>query len=177
MSQKHFPIWFRAYVIVPVLAVLYVAIPSRWTFSPHVLTHSMPYFLLGASDWGVSNVYAFTKMVYWIGLLFGGIANAMCFYPSELNLKEGIKWRFRLNAWHFGAAFTLAIIATVLLHTQGNDGMDMCLLTGFLVMGALSIILLLSYGQRWSWSMIIRVCSVIAIGVAWGFVPVSIGRP
>ena len=177
MSQQCLPIWFRAYVIIPVLAVLYVAIPSRWPFSPHVLTHSMPYFLLGASDWGVSNIYAFTKMAYWIGLLIGGIANAMCLYPSELNVKEGLTWRFRLNAWHFGAAFTLAIIATVLLHIHGHDGMDMCLLTGFLVIGALSIILLLSYGQRRSWSVTMRVCSVIVIGVVWGFVPVNIGRP
>jgi len=175
MRQQRFPIWFRAYVIIPVLAVLYVAIPSRWTFSPHVLTHSMPYFLVGASDWGVSNIYAFTKIAYWIGLLLGGVANAMCVYPHELSFMESITWRLRLNAWHFGAALTLGAVTTVLM--RGNDGLDMGLLTGFLVIGSLGMMLMFSFTQRWSWSATRRLCIAILLGVAWGFLPVSIGRP
>jgi hypothetical protein len=46
----------------------------------------MPYFLVGATDWGVSNLYAFTKMAYWVGLIFGGVANALCDHPAGMSL-------------------------------------------------------------------------------------------
>ena len=46
----------------------------------------MPYFLVGATDWGVSNIYAFTKMAYWVGLILGGVANALCDHPSGMSL-------------------------------------------------------------------------------------------
>jgi len=175
MNQRLFPIWFRAYVIIPVLAVLYVAIPSRWDFSPHVLTHSMPYFLVGATDWGVSNIYAFTKIAYWIGILLGGSANALCAHPDDLRMMQTIRWRLRLNAWHFGAALCLPVGTAWLM--QGDDMLDMWLLAGYLVAGALGIILMLSHAQRCSWPMTARVFAAIIIGAAWGFVPVSFGRP
>jgi hypothetical protein len=86
MTKAKLPLWFRPYIIIPVLGVLYVGIPSRWDFSPDVLTHTMPYFLVGATDWGVSNLYAFTKMAYWVGLIFGGVANALCDHPAGMSL-------------------------------------------------------------------------------------------
>lgn len=64
MNQSQFPAWYRPYIVLPILGILYVTIPSKWDFSPHVLTQSMPYFLVGASDWGVGNIYAFTKLAF-----------------------------------------------------------------------------------------------------------------
>jgi hypothetical protein len=45
---ERIPLWFRPYLWIPTMAALYVVVPFIWDFSPHVLTHSMPYFLAGA---------------------------------------------------------------------------------------------------------------------------------
>lgn len=44
---ERIPLWFRPYLWIPTMAALYVVVPFIWDFSPHVLTHSMPYFLAG----------------------------------------------------------------------------------------------------------------------------------
>jgi hypothetical protein len=53
------------------MAAFYVGVPSICVFSPYVLTHCMPYFLVGGSDWGGGNVFAFTKIVYWMSMIGG----------------------------------------------------------------------------------------------------------
>ena len=57
MQDKQLPVWFRAYVFIPILTIAYVVIPLFvWDFSPHALTHTVPDFLLGATDWGTGNI-------------------------------------------------------------------------------------------------------------------------
>jgi hypothetical protein len=71
MMKSQMPIWFRPYVWIPLMAAFYVGVPSICVFSPYVLTHCMPYFLVGGSDWGGGNVFAFTKIVYWMSMIGG----------------------------------------------------------------------------------------------------------
>lgn len=175
MTEAKLPFWFRSYTIIPVMAVLYVGIPSRWDFSPHVLTHTMPYFLVGATDWGVSNIYAFTKMVYWLGLILGGIANALCDHPAGLSLSSVLLWRVRLNAWHIGAALFLPVGTAWLM--QGEDRLDMLLLAAYFAAGALAIVALLKRFQDRESPMAARIGVALLVGVAWGFVRVSLGSP
>ena len=175
MNKGNLPFWFRSYIIIPIMAVLYIGIPSRWDFSPHVLTHAMPYFLVGATDWGVSNIYAFTKLGYWIGLILGGLANALCDHPSGLSLASVILWRIRLNAWHFGAALFLPVGTAWLM--QGEDRLDMLLLAAYFTAGAFAIVVLLNRLQDRERPKLARIAVALLVGVAWGFARVSMGSP
>ena len=175
MTNVKLPLWFRPYIIIPVLGVLYVGIPSRWDFSPYVLTHTMPYYLVGATDWGVSNIYAFTKMGYWLGLILGGVANAHCDHPSGMSLTSVILWRLRLNAWHFGAALILPAGTAWLM--QGEDRLDMLLLAAYFAAGSLAIVAVLNRLQDRESSKLARIAVALLVGVAWGFVRVSLGSP
>ena len=169
------PLWFRPYVIIPALGVLYVGVPSRWDFSPYVLTHTMPYFLVGATDWGVSNIYAFTKLAYWVGLVFGGIANALLDHPSGKSLRHVILWRMRLNAWHFGAALLLPVGTAWLM--QGEDRLDMIMLAAYFLVGALAVVVLLKLLQDRGLPRGVRTIAALLMAIAWGFVRVSLGNP
>ena len=175
MKQTLFPIWFRAYFFIPVLAVMYVAIPLFfWNFSPHALTHTMPDFLLGATDWGSGNIYTFTKIAYWIGLVLGAIANSSV--VSEKSRLVGVLWwRFRLNAWHIGAAVCLPLMT--LPRGINTDSMDMWLLLGYFLLGVFIMMLLLSIAQQRRWPRLHFLFVILAMALAWGFVPVSLGRP
>lgn len=175
MTKAKLPFWFRPYIILPLLAVLYVGIPSRWDFSPHVLTHTMPYFLVGATDWGVSNIYAFTKIAYWLGLTLGGVANALCAHPAGMSMASVTLWRVRLNAWHFGAALFLPVGAAWLM--QGEDRLDMLLLAAYFAAGTLAIVALLKRLQDRGSPRLVRMTVALLAGVAWGFVRVSLGNP
>ncbi|TAN37831.1 MAG: hypothetical protein EPN23_04770 [Verrucomicrobia bacterium] len=178
MSQSVFPIWFRAYIIIPILAVAYFIIPLRWNFSPYALTHSLPPFLLGATDWGTGNIYTFAKIVYWISMMLGGSANSLCEQPASMNIVSAIKWRFMHNVWHVGAALCLPLLLTFLPGGKGCiDLLDMWLLAGYFTIGVLAVLVIVSFGQRHMWSTCVRFCWAVAAGIAWGFVPVAIGCP
>jgi len=173
MKQSVFPVWYRAYIIIPALGILYVVVPLFvWNFSPHALTHTTPVFLLGATDWGSGNIYSFTKIAYWIGLVLGGLANIRV-VPEKQELARSFLQKFRLNVWHFGAA---AVIP--LMNLPGGiktDSIDMWLLFGYFSLSACASLWLLTTAQQKGWRRYAGFLMLIAI--AWGFVPVSLGRP
>jgi hypothetical protein len=175
MKQNLFPIWFRAYVYIPVLAVLYVVIPLYvWDFSPYALTHTVPQFLLGATDWGSGNVYTFTKIAYWLSLILGSLANAsVC---SQIDgLANSFWWRTRLNKWHLGAAFCIPLVG--LPSGFDTDTIDVWLLFGYFFICTISIILLLAIGEKRKWPKALCLFLLLSLAVLWGFAPVAIGRP
>ncbi|NCC62601.1 MAG: hypothetical protein EOM12_17065 [Verrucomicrobiae bacterium] len=173
MKQGAFPIWFRVYVFIPVLGILYVFVPLFvWNFSPHALTHTTPVFLLGATDWGSGNIYTFTKIAYWIGLVFGLLANIRV-VSKEQEATGSFLWKCRLNVWHFGAAFVIPLMA--LPDGVSTDTIDMWLLFGYFALSACFLLLLLTIAQQKGQTRYILVSLLIAI--AWGFLPVSLGRP
>ena len=175
MRQSIFNVWFRAYVFIPILAILYVVIPSFvWNFSPHALTHTVPKFLLGATDWGSGNIYSFTKIAYWIGLLFGTAANASVCSQGE-GLAKSFWWRIRLNLWHIGAAFVIPL-SSVLIGIN-TDTIDLWLLFAYFCTCTTLIILLFAAGEKKNgWKSISLPLSLL-LAVLWGFAPVAIGRP
>lgn len=173
MKQNAYPIWFRAYVFIPVLGILYVVVPLFvWNFSPHALTHTTPAFLLGATDWGSGNIYTFTKIAYWIGLVFGVIAN-IPIVSEDKELAGFFCLRCRLNAWHFGAAIVIPLMA--LPGGISTDTIDMWLLFGYFALSACFLLWLLSIAQQTGQARYIVFSLLVAI--AWGFLPVSLGRP
>jgi hypothetical protein len=175
MRQHLFTVWFRAYVFIPVLAVLYVVIPLFvWNFSPHALTHTVPQFLLGATDWGSGNIYTFTKIAYWLALVLGTVANASVCSQVE-GLAKSFWWRIRLNLWHIGAAFVIPL--STILGGINTDTIDMWLLFAYFFTCTALIVLLLTAGEKKSGWKAISLPLSLLLAVLWGFVPVAIGRP
>jgi hypothetical protein len=175
MSQKIFPLWYRAYFIVPLLGVLYVVIPLFvWDFSPHALTHTTPDFLLGATDWGTGNIYSFTKIGYWIGIILGTIANIRI-TPKIHSMATSLFWRFRLNAWHIGAAFIIPLLSSI--GGISIDSLDMWLLFGYLFICTSFILIMIAIAQAQRLPRSIYATVLFAGSLAWVFVPVSYGRP
>lgn len=173
MKQSAFPLWFRAYVIIPALGIFYVVVPLFvWNFSPHALTHTTPVFLLGATDWGSGNIYTFTKIAYWIGLFLGVLANIRII-SEEQEPAESFLRKCRRNAWHFGAAIVIPLMA--LPGGIGTDSIDMWLLFGYFALSACVILWLLTIAQQKGWQRYAGF--ILLIAIAWGFVPVSLGRP
>jgi hypothetical protein len=162
--------------MLPVLGILYVAVPSKWDFSPHVLTHSMPYFLVGASDWGVGNIYAFTKLAFWIGLVLGALANTGCAHPADLGLMRSVVWRLRQNLWHVAAAPVLATCLVPFMQYHG-DAHETWLLTAYLFAGIIIVLTIHSFGQIQSWATRMRMIGALFVAIAWGFVRVSMEHP
>lgn len=176
MSQSQLPVWYRPYVVLPVLGILYVAVPSKWDFSPHVLTHSMPYFLVGASDYGVGNVYAFTKLAFWIGLALGAVANMRSVHPPELHFVRSVVWRVRQNIWYVVAAVVLAAALVPFMNANG-DAHETWLLTAYLCVGMVLVLSVHSLSQFRSWSKPVRMIGALLLAIAWGFVRVSTENP
>ena len=148
-----------------------------WNFSPHALTHTTPQFLLGANDWGISNIYAFTKLACWIGLILGGLANTLCTLPASTTAASTLKWRLNLNRWHFFAVVMLFLSATLPEFERSVFARDMGLLLIFFFVGALVTLLVLFHAQRNSWSQLATIGTILLVTIPWGLVPVSLGRP
>ena len=102
-SQRELPVFFHAHVFVPVLFVLWVVGGSLFPFSCRQLTQTLPGFLLGANDWGVGNIYAYTKLADWLALLAGCAACARLATPAA-SVAGGFAKRLRLCLPHLLAA-------------------------------------------------------------------------
>lgn len=175
MKQALFPIWFRSYFFIPILAVLYVVIPLFiWNFSPHALTHTVPDFLLGATDWGSGNIYTFTKLAYWLGLICGTVANANV-WPQEDGLAKSFWWKIRLNQWHIGAAFCIPLIALPARFEADTE--DMWILFGYFLLCTVFIIFLLAAGRQKKWPKALTHLLALVVSMLWVLAPIAIGRP
>jgi hypothetical protein len=175
MKQSVFPIWFRPHVVIPFLGLLWVVVPLFvWNFSPYALTHTTPEFLLGATDWGSGNIYSFTKIAYWIGLILGTIAN-LAVVADKTNLAASVLWRIRLNAWHILAASFIP--GAVLSGGNATDSQDMWLLLGYLLSCSLVVLFLIALAQFKRWPKGLYGPILLLGAVGWGLVPVSVGRP
>jgi hypothetical protein len=167
------PIWFRPYVWIPLMAVLYSVVPlCIWDFSPHVLTHSMPYFLVGGSDWGGGNVFAFTKLAYWISLVGGAVATCSLSVAAQTStVPDTFRFIFRNYGWHCLAAVILVLVWKL---QSSTDVGDLWSLTAYLFAGAGLIVWTareLERRGRQAWRMIL----CVVIGTLWGLVPIGRG--
>ena len=162
-SRHALPVWFRAHWFVPVLFFLWVTIGNSFPFSPHQLTRVLTTFLLGSNDWGVGNIYTFTKLADWLALLAGCLACARL--PGDpLPAARGFAERFRLCQPH--------LVAAAILHLLGLDNLllYLWLLVGFVAVAGLQS---LSDDRTRRWS---RMLPWLA-ATAWLFVPVALQRP
>jgi len=173
LRQSLFPVWFRAYLYLPLLGLLYCVVPLYiWNFSPHALTHTVPRFLLGGTDWGTGNVYTFTKIACWISIVLGVLANNAIRLPDG---GEGLTFlqRIRLHAWHFAVAIIVGVISAD--WTYRKEWVDTLLLLGYFVASAGLIIWLLTRLQHRPRRY--RTLLPLLLTIAWGFVTVSLSKP
>ena len=162
-SRRALPVWFRARWFVPALFLLWVYAGCKYPFSPHQLTNVLPAFLLGCDDWGVGNVYTFTKLADWLALFAGCLACARL--PGEpRSVERGFAERFRLCLPH--------LVAAAILHLPGTDNLllYLWLLAGFVAVAGLQS--MADDPDRW-WP---RILPWLAATV-WLFVPVALQRP
>lgn len=162
-SRHALPVWFRARWFVPALFVLWVLIGNCFPFTPHQLTHVLPAFLLGCDDWGVGNIYTFTKLADWLALLAGCLACARL--PGDPPpAARGFAERFRLCLPH--------LVAAAVLHLPGTDNLllYLWLLAGFAAVAGLQS-MADDPTRRWP-----RLLPWLA-ATAWLFVPVALQRP
>ena len=174
-SQRELPAFFRAHFFVPVLFVLWVVCGSAFPFSPHQLTRVLPGFLLGADDWGVGNIYTYTKLADWVALL-AGCAACTRLAPEGASAADGFAKRFRLCFPHLLAAAALHFVPAVFeasIHSAlavDNGLLFLWLLVGFAAITALQS---LADDLRSRWPMVLS--WLVAFG--WLFVPVADFRP
>jgi len=136
----------------------------------------MPYFLVGASDWGVGNIYAFTKLAFWIGLVLGALANTRSEHPADLGLKRSVVWRLRQNIWFLVAAVALATSLAPSMRYHG-DAHETWLLTAYLFAGIVIVLSIHSLAQCQAWPKRVRLIGALVAAIAWGFVRVSMEHP
>ena len=174
-SQRELPVFFRAHLFVPVLFALWVLVGSAFPFSPHQLTRVLPGFLLGADDWGVGNIYTYTKLADWVALL-AGCAACSRLASEGASAAGGFAKRFRLCFPHLLAAAALHFVPAVFevnIHSAlaaDNGRLFLWLLAGFASITALQS---LAEDLRSRWPMVLS--WLIAFG--WLFVPVADSRP
>ena len=170
-SQRELPVFFRAHVFVPSLFVLWVLAGSAFPFSPRQLTQVLPGFLLGANDWGVGNIYAYTKLADWLALLAGCAACARVGDPAT-PAAAGFAKRLRLCLPHLIAAVALHLVPGVFGRALAVDCTRLLvwLFAGFAV---ISILQSLAGEMRRRWPMVLS--WLAAFG--WLFVPVAQFRP
>ena len=171
-SQRELPVFFRAHIFVPSLFVLWVLAGSAFPFSPHQLTQVLPGFLLGANDWGVGNIYTYTKLADWLALLAGCAACAHVGDPAT-PAAEGFAKRLRLCFPHLLAAVVLHLVPGVF----GRDALavDITRLFVWLFAGfaAIAILQSLAGEMRRRWPLVLS--WMTAFG--WLFVSVARFRP
>ncbi len=174
-SQRELPVFFRAHIFVPVLFVLWVVCGSAFPFSPHQLTRVLPGFLLGANDWGVGNIYTYTKLADWVALL-AGCAACSRLASGGASAGDGFAKRLRLCFPHLLAAAALHLLPAVFeasIHSAlaaDNGLLFLWLLAGFAAITALQS---LAEDLRDRWPMVLS--WLVAFG--WLFVPVADFRP
>ena len=174
-SQRELPVFFRAHIFVPVLFVLWVVCGSAFPFSPHQLTRVLPGFLLGADDWGVGNIYTYTKLADWVALL-AGCAACTRLASGGASAANGFAKRFRLCFPHLLAAAALHFVPAVFeasIHSAlavDNGLLFLWLLVGFAAITALQS---LAEDLRHRWPMVLS--WLVAFG--WLFVSVARFRP
>ena len=174
-SQRELPVFFRAHLFVPALFVLWGVCGSAFPFSPHQLTRVLPGFLLGADDWGVGNIYTYTKLADWVALL-AGCAACTRLASEGASAADGVAKRFRLCFPHLLAAAALHFVPAIFegnIHsslTVDNGQLFLWLLTAFV---AITVLQSLAESLRRRWPM------VVSWLVAFGglFVPVASFRP
>ena len=174
-SRRELPIFFRAHIFVPCLFAMWVCAGSLFPFSPHQLTRTMPDFLLGADDWGVGNIYTYTKLADWLALLAGCAACGHLAIDSPM-FAGGFAKLLRLCLPHLVAALALHLVPSIFecgIHNALviDDGvLFLWLLVGF---GAIIALQSLANSTR-QW--LPRLLSWLA-ATGWLFVPVAISRP
>ena len=162
-SRHALPVWFRAHWFVPALFLLWMGIGIHFPFSPHQLTRVLPAFLLGCNDWGVGNIYTFTKLADWLALFAGCLACARL--PGDpLPAARGFEERVRLCLPH--------LVAAAILHLPGLDNL---LLYLWLLAGFTAVAVLQSLAN----DSILRCPRILPwlAATAWLFVPVALQRP
>jgi hypothetical protein len=169
--KSQMPIWFRPYVWIPLMAAFYVVVPGLCDFSPYVLTHCMPYFLVGGSDWGGGNVFAFTKIVYWMSMIGGAVATCRSSASAPKGTAAGLwSFIFRNYGWH-----GLAAIALVLGWKFGDGFTDVGALgplTAYLFAGVFSIVWTANALEKLN-APALRMAACVGLGMAWGLVPIG----
>ena len=166
-SQRELPVFFRAHLFVPVLFALWGLAGSAFPFSPHQLTRVLPGFLLGANNWGVGNIYTYTKLADWVALLAG------CAACTRL---ASFAKRVRLCFPHLLAAAALHVVPPVFKASfqsaldVDNGRLFVWLLAGFTLITALQS-LAESAHRRWP----LVLAWLVALG--WLFVSVARYRP
>ena len=174
-SQRELPVFFRAHLFVPVLFALWVLAGNAFPFSPHQLTRVLPGFLLGADDWGVGNIYTYTKLADWAALL-AGCAACSRLASGGASAADGFAKRVRLCFPHLLAAAALHVVPAVFeasIHSAlaaDNALLFLWLLAGFAAITALQS---LADDLRSRWPMVLS--WLVAFG--WLFVPVADFRP
>ena len=173
-GQRELPIFFRAHVFVPLLFAAWILSGAAFPFSPHQLTHDLPDFLLGADDWGVGNIYTFTKLAYWVAL-FAGCAACGRLAENPVPTLAGVAKRFRLCVPHLIAAGMLPAVGGVLGGACAPLFEDLALLYVWLLVGFFAIVALQAHGDsvRRRWPRL--VAWLVAFG--WLFVSVARHRP
>ena len=171
-SQRELPFFFRAHFFVPILFALWVVAGSLFPFSCRQLTQSLPGFLLGANDWGVGNIYTYTKLADWIALLAGCAACARL-KPDGASTANGIAKRTRLCFPHLLAGVVLHGLP--LFDPRNPLSVDLALLFGWALVGFAAVVALQSLAEssrrRWP-----TVLSWLA-SFGWIFVSVARFRP
>lgn len=171
-SQRELPFFFRAHFFVPVLFALWVVAGSLFPFSCKQLTQSLPGFLLGANDWGVGNIYTYTKLADWIALLAGSAACARLVAASA-SMSSGIAKRLQLCFPHLLAGAVLHGLPVFDPHEALS--VDLALLFAWALAGFAAITALQSFAEasrrRWP----VALSWLVAFG--WLFVSVARFRP
>lgn len=172
-SRRELPFFFRAHIFVPCLFALWICAGSLFPFSPRQLVCTMPGFLLGADDWGVGNIYTYTKLADWLALLAGCAACGRLAIDRP-TFASGFAKRFRLCQPHLIAAFVLhiGIFVCGLLDAIGIDEglLFLWLLVGFAAIIALQA---LADSTRQWWPRLLS----WFVAAGWLFVPVALFRP
>ena len=174
-SQRELPVFFRAHLFVPVLFALWGLAGIAYPFSPHQLTRVLPGFLLGANDWGVGNIYTYTKLADWVALL-AGCAACTRLASGGASAANGFAKRFRLCFPHLLAAAALHVVPAVFeASIHSAQAVDIGLLFLWLLVGFAAITSLQSLAEssRRRWPTILS--WLVAFG--WLFVSVARFRP
>ena len=171
-SQSDIPAFFRAHFFVPVLFALWFLGGLLFPFSPHQLTRTMPDFLLGANDWGTGNIYTYTKLADWLGLL-AGCAACADLADDRMLIAHGVAKRLRICRPHLLAAAVLHLGMS--LCSDHALATDLLFLFAWLLVGFFSISFLQSLSEKSRNRFAIFLAWLIAFG--WLFVPVARFRP
>ena len=174
-SRRELPVFFQAHLFVPALLLLWIGAGLLFPFSPHQLTRVLPGFLLGANDWGVGNIYTYTKFVDWLALLTGCAACAHFKAPAT-SFWDGVAKRLRLCLPHLIAALLLHLVPGI-FESGIHDALavDETLLFIWLLVGCATVVgcQSLAEASHRRWPLVLSWLATFG----WLFVPVAVNRP